>query len=197
MTVLHSDMHTHTSSFYSWLLVSVYTLLKAGCKQKLKTENLTKYFISDQYIATILLSSVHMRLEAGVKEPTNQHPIAFIALTLLVRHLEEYLASKNWLIRYWRGYLCGARCSGLHMVQLMLLPPHHFLLHWNPERFPFLLLAYSGCPGKAAVKQVLYYFSVWQCNRKNCKTNKEAHVLVLNDFLSLDYNLNCVLFHDY
>jgi len=40
------------------------------------------------------------------------------------------------------------------MVQLMPLPPHHFLLHQNPEWFTFLVPAlYAGCPGKEAVKR--------------------------------------------
>ena len=29
---------------------------------------------------------------------------------------------KNWVARYWRGYLFGARCIYLHMVHLMPLP---------------------------------------------------------------------------
>jgi len=33
--------------------------------------------------------------------------------------------------------------NDLHMVQLMLLPPHHLLV---------LVPAYPGCPGKEAVK---------------------------------------------
>jgi len=45
---------------------------------------------------------------------------------------------------------CGA--NDLHMVQLMPLPPHHFLLQQNPEWFTFLVLAYPGCPGKKDVK---------------------------------------------
>jgi len=24
---------------------------------------------------------------------------------------EEHLACKNWMVRYWRGYLSGARCK--------------------------------------------------------------------------------------
>jgi len=36
-----------------------------------------------------------LRLEAGVDTPTNQHPIAFSALPLLVGHQEEYLACKE------------------------------------------------------------------------------------------------------
>jgi len=38
--------------------------------------------------------------------------------------------------------------NNLHMVQLMPLPPHHLLLHLNPESFASFMPAYSGCPGK-------------------------------------------------
>jgi len=44
--------------------------------------------------------------------------------------------------------------NDLHMVKLMPLPPYHLLLHWNPEWFAFVVLAYPGCPGKKAVKQM-------------------------------------------
>ena len=36
---------------------------------------------------------------------------AFIALMLLVGRREEHPASKNWVVRYWHGYLSGARCK--------------------------------------------------------------------------------------
>ena len=42
----------------------------------------------------------------------------------------------------------------LHMVQLMLLPPHHLLLQQNPEWFILLVLAYPGCPGKKAIQRL-------------------------------------------
>jgi len=44
--------------------------------------------------------------------------------------------------------------NDLHMVKLMPLPPHHLLIHLNPDWFIFLMPAYSGCSGKEAVKQV-------------------------------------------
>ena len=47
--------------------------------------------------------------------------------------------------------------NDLHMVQLMPLPPHHFLLQQNPERFILQVPAYPGCPGKMTVK--------WLCVR--------------------------------
>jgi len=42
----------------------------------------------------------------------------------------------------------------LHIVQLMPLPPHHLLLHKNPQWFTFLVPDYPGCPGKKAIKQM-------------------------------------------
>jgi len=36
--------------------------------------------------------------------------LAFSALTLLVGRQEEHPACKNWVVRYWHGYLSGARC---------------------------------------------------------------------------------------
>ena len=35
---------------------------------------------------------------------------AFSALMLLVGRQKWHLACKNWVVRYWRGYLSGARC---------------------------------------------------------------------------------------
>jgi len=32
---------------------------------------------------------------------------------------------KTWVMRCWRGYLLEWSANSLHMVQLMLLPPHH------------------------------------------------------------------------
>jgi len=36
---------------------------------------------------------------------------AFSALTLLVGRQEGHPACKNWVARYWHGYLSGARCK--------------------------------------------------------------------------------------
>ena len=36
---------------------------------------------------------------------------AFSALTLLVGRQEGHLTCKNWVVRYWCGYLSGARCK--------------------------------------------------------------------------------------
>jgi len=38
---------------------------------------------------------------------------AFTALTLLVGRQEGLPGCKNWVVRYWRGYLSGARCKWL------------------------------------------------------------------------------------
>jgi len=34
-------------------------------------------------------------LEAGIDEPTDQHPVAFSVLTLLIGHQEEHLVCKK------------------------------------------------------------------------------------------------------
>jgi len=56
--------------------------------------------------------------------------VAFSAFTLLVGHQEENLACKKlsdemlaWLSVWSKVQMI------LHMVQLMLVPPHHLLLH--------------------------------------------------------------------
>ena len=51
---------------------------------------------------------------------------AFSDLTLLVGRQEGHRACKNWVVRYWRGYLSGVEwgVNDLQMVHLMpLLPP--------------------------------------------------------------------------
>jgi len=42
--------------------------------------------------------STSLELEAGVSESTNQHPIAFSALTLLVGRQAEHPICKNWVM---------------------------------------------------------------------------------------------------
>jgi len=83
---VHSDTHTHTRTHtYGSFLQLTNGLglhLAKGCG----------------YIATIcLVVSISMGLVASVDKPspTNQQPVAFNALTWLVRHQEEHLACKN------------------------------------------------------------------------------------------------------
>ena len=56
-------------------------------------------------------------------------------MTLLVGRQEEHLACKKLSdeVLVWLSVYSEVQ-SGLHMVQLMSLPPHHFLRHYNPER---------------------------------------------------------------
>jgi len=42
---------------------------------------------------------------------TSKFFVLLFALTLLVGRQEGHLACKNWVVRYWRGYLSGARCK--------------------------------------------------------------------------------------
>ena len=39
------------------------------------------------------------------------HEFAFSALTLFIGHQEEHPACKKWVMRWWHGYLSGARCK--------------------------------------------------------------------------------------
>jgi len=43
--------------------------------------------------------------------PSSLQCYAFSAWTLLVGRQEGHPACKNWVVRYWRGYLSGARCK--------------------------------------------------------------------------------------
>jgi len=91
---------------------------------------------------------------------------SFSTLTLMVGWQEGHPACKKYgVIRCWRGYLSGARCKCLHMVQLMPLPPHHLLLQQNPEWFILLVLAYPGCPGKKVIKRLCVCVVSYSCTQ--------------------------------
>jgi len=49
--------------------------------------------------------------------------------------------------------------NDLHMAQLMTLPPHHLLLHENPDWFNLLLYNLFMLSGKEAVKRVSVIFN--------------------------------------
>jgi len=53
---------------------------------------------------------------------------AFSALTLLVGRQEGHPACKNWVVRYWRGYLPGARCKWFAYGWADATATHHLLL---------------------------------------------------------------------
>jgi len=76
--------------------------------------------------------STCFRLEAGVNKPTNQHTIAFIALTLLVRKSIQSVKKLNDVVLAWLSVwskMLKQDANDLHVVQLMTLPPHHLLLY--------------------------------------------------------------------
>ena len=65
---------------------------------------------------------------------------AFSALTLWVGHQEEHLVCKNWAVRWWCGYLSGARCRlfAYGPADPTAIPkPHHLLPHTHPFSSPF------------------------------------------------------------
>jgi len=61
--------------------------------------------------------------------------IAFSALTLLVGRQEEHLACKNLSDKVLEWLSVWSEVQMVCMVQLMPLPPHHVLLHYNPDWF--------------------------------------------------------------
>ena len=68
--------------------------------------------------------TVHNQYWTWVIANKNSVQCAFSALTMSVRQQEGHPACKNWVVRYWHGYLSGSRC----MVQLIPLAPHHHKL---------------------------------------------------------------------
>jgi len=82
--------------------------------------------------------------------------IAFNALTLLVGRQEEHLACKKltdkvlaWLSVWIEVQMTCVWSSWCHC------PSSYSLASLKSIGLTFLVLAYSGCPGKAAVKRVL------------------------------------------
>jgi len=74
--------------------------------------------------------------------------------TLSVGRQKEHLACRrlsNVVICLQQG------TNDSHVVQRIPLPPHHLLLHENPEWFTFLVPVYRGCPATEAVKRVLCF----------------------------------------
>ena len=62
-------------------------------------------------------------------------------------------------------FICPERgTNNLRMFQLMPLPPHHLLLHCVVIS-TFLVLAYPGCPGKEAIKQMPLDFGTTRVGR--------------------------------
>jgi len=62
--------------------------------------------------------STSLRREAGVNELTNQHPIAFSILTLLVGRQELWLRTRIEPVKTECGYPRGTSANYLQMVQL-------------------------------------------------------------------------------
>ena len=81
---------------------------------------------------------------------------AFSALTLLVGRQEGHPACKK---TEWWGtgmVICLERDADLHMAQLMPLPLTVSCSSKIQIGFTFLVPAYPGCPGKEAVKWLLF-----------------------------------------
>jgi len=91
--------------------------LTRGCgPAKVRDDQQAVHFSAGSKTTTIRLSVGRVRLA----EFRELYPgfvrscyamLAFSALTLLVGRQEGHLACKNWMVRYWRGYLSRARCK--------------------------------------------------------------------------------------
>jgi len=79
-------------------------------------------------------------------------------------------ACKNWVIRFWHGYLSGARWKWLHMVQLMPLPPRRLFFIKSQNVLTFLVQAYTGFPRKDVIKwaSVCHMVVILKCCIKLC-----------------------------
>ena len=55
---------------------------------------------------------------------------------------------KIWVVRYWHGYLSGARCKWFAYGTADATATPSSLAPKNAEWFTFLVPAYPGCPGK-------------------------------------------------
>jgi len=74
---------------------------------------------------------------------------AFSALMLLVGRQEVHAACKNWVVRYWHGYLSGARCRWFaYGLADATATPSSLAPVTSRNGFNFLVPAYPGCPGK-------------------------------------------------
>jgi len=94
--------------------------------------------------------STSLTFEAGVDKQTNQHPIAFSALTLLVGRQEEHPACNQFCDEMvaWRG--------NVQMIRVWSSGCHSIVSCFTQIRdgSTFLVPAYPGCPEKEAVKRV-------------------------------------------
>jgi len=55
----------------------------------------------------------------------------------------------------------------LHIVQLMPLPAHDLLFHYNPEWCTLLVPAYRGCPGKRPLIECLSVVFMLEWHKHN------------------------------
>jgi len=69
-------------------------------------------------------------------------------LTLLVGQQEGHLACKNWVIRYWRGYLSEASCKWFAYGPADVTATLSSLGTVKSRMVYLSVPAYPGCPGK-------------------------------------------------
>ena len=108
-------------------------------------------FVSSKRVGTLLplgfaVECVQCRLQLLFEKLWDKITYLFLVLWQCLLDSSESI----WPVNIeWCGACMGISLDwGVHMVQLMPLPPHHVILHENPEWFIFLVPAYPDCPGK-------------------------------------------------
>jgi len=104
-----SSVHTHMHNLLTALWILSWT-------EPVSEETFTNTYLSWSSIIPYLLPSsitIHGIISVfslDLKTVT-ESSLPFSALTLLVGWQEGHLACKNWVMRYWHGYLSGERCK--------------------------------------------------------------------------------------
>jgi len=70
----------------------------------------------------------------------------------LVGQQEGHPAYKNGVIKYWHGYLSGARCKWSVYRPAGATATPSSLAPVKSRWFTFLVPAYPGCPGRKAIR---------------------------------------------
>jgi len=90
---------------------------------------------------------------------------------------------KNWVLRYWCGYLSGARCRlfAYGPADATAIPKSHRLLpHLNPDWFYLSGTGLPRLPWKEAIKRLVFVTHHWCCSEavaqpSSCPSQRRGH----------------------
>jgi len=71
---------------------------------------------------------------------------------LKFKKLKPITKTRSWVVRYWHGYLCGARCKWFAYGPAHATATPSSLAPVKSRMVVFLVPAYPGCPGNKAIK---------------------------------------------